>query len=205
MKRRTVYESIFSAKALFFTGLLIMPALLFNPSTELRILQFLFFWLLLWLSGKKTNPLITLLIITVIVVFNLIIPYGQVLYSFGSFKITSGALKAGIHRAVTLQALVVLSKVSVRQDLKVPGAFGELLSESLRLFSIMMSRKYRFKENGFITEIDNMLLELSVENPDDYVVKESVRTKHAGFIVLFLVIVFSWVLTSFTFLNFKFL
>jgi len=30
---------------------------------------------------------------------------------------------AGIHRAVTFQALVMLSKFSIRQDLKIPGAF----------------------------------------------------------------------------------
>ena len=135
-----------------------MPALLFNPSTEFRVLQFLFFWFLLWLSGKKTKPLFTLLVIAVIVAFNLIIPYGRVLFSIGVFKITSGALMAGIHRAVTLVALVTLSKVTVRQDLKIPGTFGKLLGESMRIFSSMMSLKKPFKGKNLFAEIDAFIL-----------------------------------------------
>src|SRR5215470_3041461 len=120
MKRQEIYDSVFDAKTLFIAGLLVMPALLFNPVTEYRCLQFLFFWALVWLSGKKINPVITLLVIAVIVAFNLVIPHGRVLLTIGPFKITYGALKAGIHRAVTFEALVMLSKVSIRQDLKIP-------------------------------------------------------------------------------------
>jgi len=195
MKRREVYESVFGARALFIAGLLIMPALLFNPSTESRCLQFLFFWFLVWLSGKKTNVLFTFLVITVIVAFNLIIPYGRVLFSIGPFKVTSGALAAGIHRAVTLEALVMLSKASIRQDLKMPGAFGELLGESLRIFSVMTGGKYRVTGNSLgknlIVEIDNLMLELSEEE-----IPQSpggvTRTKPVGYVILAVVITLSW-------------
>lgn len=191
MKRQDVYENIFGAGALFVTGLLIIPSLVFNPDTELRILQFIFFWFLAWLFGKKTNPLFTILIIACIVVFNLIIPYGRILFSFGMFKITSGALTAGIHRAVTLEALVMLSKFSVRQDLKIPGAFGELLCESLRIFSVIMSGKYRITYNNFIAEIDKMMLNLSEEElPVTF--KEGQKTKPAGYVVLIIIIFLSW-------------
>jgi heptaprenyl diphosphate synthase len=195
MKRREVYESVFGAGALFVAGFLIMPALLFNPDTESRCLQFLFFWFLVWLSGKKTNILFTFLVIGVIVAFNLIIPYGRVLFSIGPFRVTSGALVAGIHRAVTLEALVMLSKASIRQDLKIPGAFGELLGESLRIFSVMMSGKYRVTGNSLgknlIVEIDNLMLELSEEEipqPSCGVT----RTKPAGYVILAAVIILSW-------------
>ena len=140
-RRISFYNSIFSASALFIAGLFIMPALLFNPSTEYRVLQFLFFWFLALLCGKKTNPVFTILMIVFIVAFNLIIPYGRVLYSIGVFKITSGALSAGIHRAITLAALIMLSKLTIRQDLKIPGTFGEILGDSLRMFYVIMSRK----------------------------------------------------------------
>jgi len=199
LNRQNIYDNIFSARSLFITGLLIMPALLFNPGTEYRVIQFLFFWFLTWLSGKKTKPLFTLFIITCIVIFNLLIPYGKVLFSAGIFKITSGALIAGIHRAVTLQALVMLSKITVRQDLIIPGFFGGLLSDSFRLFSVMLNRKYRitgginnsFGINRLIAEIDNMLLEVSSDN----VIQPSVqiqKTKPAGFIILSVVVILSW-------------
>lgn len=191
MSRREIFESIFSAKALFAAGLLIMPALLFNPVTEYRVVQFLFFWFLTWLSGRKTKPVITIMVIIFIIGFNLIIPYGRILFSIGFFKITSGALTAGIHRAVTLAALVMLSKVTIRQDLKIPGAFGEILGESLRIFSVIVDRKIRVTGKNLITEIDGLMLELSEEsfktheNPQIY-------TKPIGYVILITVVLLSW-------------
>ena len=194
---KNFYNNAFSARALFVTGLLIMPALLFNPSTEYRILQFLFFWFLAWVSGKKTDFVFTVLITAFIITFNLLIPYGRVLFSIGIFKVTSGALEAGIHRAVTLQALVLLSKVTVRQDLKIPGAFGQLLSESLRMFSVIMSRKYRLIGKNLMVEIDNLMLELSSQSsrsggelPEAPV--QEIKTKPAGYVVLVIVTLIAW-------------
>lgn len=176
---------------LLIAGFLIMPALLFNPVTQLRVLQFLFFWLLALLYGKKTNPLFTILLIVFIIAFNLIIPYGRVLFSIGAFKITSGALTAGVHRAFTLAALVMLSKFTISKDLKLPGTFGNLLSLSLRIFSFLMGRKYRITGKNFITEIDNLMLELSQE-PQPIPDTHKVRTKPAGYVILIIIILLSW-------------
>ena len=191
MNRREVYNNIFGARALFITGLIIMPALLFNPSTEYRILQFLFFLFLAWLSGNRINFIFTILIIAGIAAFNLIVPYGRVLFSIGAFKVTSGALTAGIHRAVTLEALVMLSKASIRHDLKIPGAFGELLGESLRIFSVMTDRKYRVTGKTFFADIDRLLLELSEEEISGFDIK-IMRTKPLGYAILAIVAVLSW-------------
>ena len=193
MKRQEVYESIFSARALLIAGILIMPSLLFNPVTEYRCLQFVLYWLLVVLSGKKSNPLLTLLVIAIIAGFNLIIPHGRVLLSIGPVKITTGALRAGIHRAVTFEALVMISKVSIRRDLKIPGAFGELLAESLRIFSFMMSRKVQFTGRNIFTEIDNLLFELSAADIPATVTHEQ-RTKFVGFVVIAVVVLASWLL-----------
>jgi hypothetical protein len=190
-KDKSIYDNFFSARALFFSGLIIMPALLFNPSTEYRALQFIFFWFILLLTGKKTNPFLTLITILFIIAFNLIIPYGRVLFSAGPVKITSGALKSGLHRAVTFMGLIMLSKAGVRRDLKIPGAFGELLGESLRLFSVMMGKKYRLKIKNPIKVIDTLLMELSEEefaaNTED-----TKKTKLTGYIILAVIICLSW-------------
>ncbi|MCL1837209.1 MAG: hypothetical protein FWG46_06665 [Treponema sp.] len=171
-KRRKIYESLFSAKALCITGLLIMPALLFFPSpfTSPRVLLFLFFWFLAWLSGKKNNPVFTLLVIVGIVAFNLIIPYGKVLFTIGKFRITAGALLMGIRRAVTLEGLIMLSRFTIRPDLKLPGLFGELIGESFRIFSLIMNQKQRITRKNLIGDIDQMMIDLSGESgetPED--------------------------------------
>jgi len=189
--QKSIYDKLFSAKALFFSGLVIMPALLFNPSTEYRAFQFIFFWLLLLLTGKKTNSFLTFITIFFIIAFNLIIPYGQVLFAAGPVKITSGALKSGLHRAVTFMGLIMLSKASVRQDLKIPGSFGELLGESLRLFSVMMGKKYRLKIKNPIKVIDSLLIELSEEEFSANT-EEPQKTKPAGYLILALIIFISW-------------
>ena len=191
MKRREIYKNFFGAGALFIAGLAIMPALVFNPQTETRIVQFMFFCLLVMLSGKKINPVFTFLAIFFITAFNLIIPYGKILFSVGAFKITSGALKAGIHRAITLEALLMLSKVTIRQDLKIPGTFGEILGDSFRVFSVMMSMKNRITVRNFFVDIDSLLLELSEENIDNSDVQIT-RTKPVGYVILAVVIVISW-------------
>jgi heptaprenyl diphosphate synthase len=163
--RRKVYEGLFSARALCIAGFLIMPALLFNPNTFFRILQFFLFWFLSWLSGKKNNPLITLLIILGIVFFNLLVPYGQVLFAVGVFKISSGALTAGIHRAVTLEGLIMLSRVSIRRDLRIPGGFGELIGESFRIFAMIMDSRQRITRKNLMGDIDALMIELSEDAP----------------------------------------
>jgi len=193
-RRQKAYEGLFGAQALCIAGLAIMPAMLFNPSTLLRVLQFLFFWFLAWLSGKKNNPLFTMLVIIGIVAFNLIIPFGRVLFSIGAFKITAGALATGIHRAVTLEGLIMLSRVTVRRDLKIPGPFGELVGESFRIFSLIMNQKQRVTRKNLIGDIDQMMIELSGDNgeaPQSEAVP-ALRTRPAGFAILVAAVILSW-------------
>jgi heptaprenyl diphosphate synthase len=196
MRRREIYEGLFSARALCIAGFLIMPSLLFNPATIFRVVQFFFFWFLAWLSGKKNNPFITLLVIFGIVAFNLIIPYGRVLYSIGIFKITAGALMAGIHRAVTLEGLIMLSRVTIRRDLRIPGAFGELVGECFRIFAQIMDSKQRITRKNLISGIDRLMLGLGGEgaalNTGQTAPAPASKTSPLGMALLVLTVLLSW-------------
>jgi heptaprenyl diphosphate synthase len=190
--RSNIYNNIFSAEILFAAGLLIMPAFLFNHDTQLRAVQFLFFWFLAWLSGKKINPLVTIAVMAVITACNLLVPYGQVLFSIAQFKITSGALKTGVHRAVTLQGLFMLSRFTIRPDLKIPGAFGGVFGESLRLFTILNGRKPQFNRKDILGSIDRLMLELG--DPQIAVGTPAAKSaaKPAGFLFLAVTAFLSW-------------
>ena len=194
MMRSEVYDSLFGAKALCFTGLLVMPAMLFNSFAMLRIVQFLFFWFLCWLAGKKNNPLMTILVILGITAINLIVPYGRVLFSAGAFKITQGALMLGIERAVTLEGLLMLSRLSVRQDLKLPGLFGELMSESFRNFAVIMDSGKRVTRKNFIEDVDALMTDLSGRGNNDKPAAALTRTRPVGFFILSAAALFSWFL-----------
>jgi heptaprenyl diphosphate synthase len=170
-----------------------MPAMLFNPVVMSRALQFLFFWFLAWLSGKKSKPIFTLLVMLGIVIFNLIVPYGRVLFSIGVFKITSGALVTGINRAVTLEGLIMLSGFTIRQDLKIPGLFGGLIGESFRIFAIIMNQKQRITRKNLIADIDRLMLDLSGDTSSaSSAGTRPSGTKPVGFVILALVVLLSW-------------
>jgi heptaprenyl diphosphate synthase len=163
-KRSEVYQHLFSSKVLFIAGLLMMPAFLLNPSTGTRIIQFLLFWFFAWLAGKKNNLIITIIILLSIIVFNLFVPYGEELMRLGNFRITEGALWGGIHRAVTLEGLIMLSRVCIRPDLKLPGTFGALISESFRMLEHINEKKGMINRKNIIEGIDQMMIELSQDN-----------------------------------------
>ncbi|MCL2232729.1 MAG: hypothetical protein FWB99_06590 [Treponema sp.] len=190
-KRQEIYRGLFGAQALCIAGLFTMPAMLFAPP-PVRVGQFLFFWFLAWLCGKKNRPLVTLSVIFFIVAFNLVLPNGRLLFSVGTFAVTDGALWMGLHRALTLTGLIMLSRVTIRHDLKIPGLFGELVGESLRLFSIITSRKHRISRKNLIADIDRMMLELSSDSGEPSVAAPASRTKPAGFAILIAMVLLAW-------------
>ncbi|MDR3303744.1 MAG: hypothetical protein LBS86_04970 [Treponema sp.] len=173
-QRRAWCKNHLRSADVFRAGLFMMAALLLNPSTELRGVQFLLFWLYAWLCGKKNNALITLSVMLGIVAFNLLSPFGKVLVEWGVFHITEGALLSGLRKAFTLEGLLMLSKASIRPDLRLPGAFGSLLADTFRVFERIAERRdvratRRPRAARFhwvmplIERTDALLLELSAE------------------------------------------
>jgi heptaprenyl diphosphate synthase len=183
-RRREVYERHFDAASLCLFGILILPAFLFNNNLQFRIVQFLGLWFLCWLAGKKNNPLMTLLVIFGIVVFNLMAPHGRLLFSLGTIKITSGALVTGLQRAVTLEGLIMLSRFSIRRDLKIPGGFGELIAESFRFFALITDSKKKIRRKNFMEDIDRLMIELSEKKPEPRAEAMSPVNRAPGFIIL---------------------
>jgi heptaprenyl diphosphate synthase len=154
---------MFRSRDLFGTGLFMTGAFLANPSTLFRSIQCLFFCAYALLMGKKINLFITLSVMTGIMIFNLLVPYGKVLAEVWGFPITQGALLGGLHRAVTMEGLIMLSKASIRRDLRFPGSFGALLGESLLIFQRILDRKGRITRKSLIESVDALMLELSAE------------------------------------------
>jgi hypothetical protein len=185
----------FSAVGLFAAGLCAMPALLFNPSLEGRAIQFLFFWALVLGAGKKANPLTTLLVIFSVVFFNLLFPYGELLFSAGFLKISAGALRTGLSRGITLEGLFMLSRLTVRQDLRLPGSFGELAGESFRIFALLTERKNTISAKNLIAGIDSLMLELSAPGAAAQPANRAERPKPGpfpGLLILAAVVVLAW-------------
>jgi len=163
LRRQDWGLALFASRDLFLAGVLVLPAFLFNPSTEARSVQFLIFWAYVWLLGKRNSALATLVIMLGIVLFNLIVPYGRVLAHLGPFRITQGALLGGLEKALTVEGLVLVSKASIRSDLRLPGSLGFLISDAFRLLERMTEKRPGIKWRDPVAGLDRLLLDLSVE------------------------------------------
>jgi len=155
------------AEGLFVAGLLMALIFLFNRSMEIRIAQFLFFCLLALVSGKKINLLATALFMISIIFFHLFAPFGKVLVVLGPLRITQGSLYAGIDKALIISGLVILSRICVKSDLRLPGTIGSLLGESFRMLELIRERRGMIKYPHIVSGLDKIMLEMETINFDD--------------------------------------
>lgn len=161
--RRERGLSLFAGGELFVAGLLAMPSFLFDPSLPFRAAQFFLFWFFVWAVGRKNSAIATLSVAAGIVAFNLIVPYGRVLFAWGAFRVTEGSLLGGIEKALTVEGLIMLSKATIRSDLRLPGSFGALIGDSFRYFDRILEKKGSIDRKDITGSIDRLLLELSAD------------------------------------------
>ena len=181
------WDNLFNADELFVAGLLMSLLFLFNRSIEIKIIHFAFFCVLAVCSGKKINVFMTLLAMSGIVFFNLLVPYGKVIAVFGPLRLTQGSLLSGIEKALTLTGLLMLSRACIASDLKLPGKAGSVLGESLRLLELMRERKSNIRRGNIIAGIDHMLLDL--ESDCTAAIEPEARPKRSFKSILLLILI----------------
>jgi heptaprenyl diphosphate synthase len=87
----------------------------------------------------------------------------------------------------------MLSRVSIRQDLRLPGGFGELIGESFRLFAVIMDSRQRITRKNLMGDIDTLMIELSEDAPVTAPKRHTKKkTAPAGYIILATVVILSW-------------
>jgi len=185
---------LFYSTDLFTAGLLCIPALVFSHNLYFRAGFFLYFYCFAWIQGKRNSFIMTLFISASIVFFNLLVPYGKVIFQLGSFKLTQGALLSGLQKAITLEALIMVSKASIRSDLHLPGSFGTLIAESFQIFEEFLAQKKQFDWKKPLESIDLLLISLS-EKPVTKFTSQGIgqkKEKAAGRFLLILQTALIW-------------
>lgn len=112
--------------------------------------------------GKKKlrlKLLTPVLVFLSVIFFSLLQPYGKVLVSVFSFDITSGALIAGLKKAVVLTLMVVVSRLFIRTSFRLPGAAGVFMNRVFQYLGLL-TQKYIKKGNlqSVIKAIDKRLI-----------------------------------------------
>jgi heptaprenyl diphosphate synthase len=155
----------------FYAGLGAAAIYLLIPWLAVRAVLFVLFWIAALILGKKTRPVLILLVILAVTACNLFPPYGKVLLTLGPLTITLGSLLGGLRKALTLEGLIMLSKVFIPDSgVWLPGPFGRLLGESLAVLEKLNGRKSAAVDvtdtgdagkRGLMEKLDRLLCELS--------------------------------------------
>ncbi len=155
-------------------ALLLMLALPFLPSLQLKA----FVWLLLLagdeLSRKgKVRLLPSFILILSLTALALLSPSGKVLYTVGSFRITTGALAAGLSKSLTLTGMLFASQTLFAsfQSWKCFSDIGRQtrlfhpISRIFSIFAALSERKLDIQGKGLIAALDGRLFEAWESRP----------------------------------------
>ena len=102
-----------------------------------------------------------LLILIFVTLFSLFVPFGKVLFSIGTWKITLGALISGLERSFLLIGMVFISQFMVDKNISLPGKLGFMVESIFLVYDRLVVGKISFKKRNIVEAIDEKLLSLS--------------------------------------------
>ncbi len=191
-----------AARDLFIAGMVTLPAFLLQESVIIRLAQVILFGWFTVLAGKRLLWLYFITISIGITFFHLLIPTGTVLFEIASFPVTSGALRSGVYKALTIVGMVFISLVSVRADLKLPGRAGMVVGKLFWSFEQIMEGRDTLRFSAPLKSADELLVGVytSLRFMDNEVAETqsrkatAARSSRIGIIVLVLCVLSQWVL-----------
>lgn len=113
-----------------------------------------------FIKKKKIRIIPSLIIIFSVTVLSLFTPEGKILWQWGSFKFTEGALCSGLLKSGKLCAMVFLSQLAVSGEIDFPGKMGIFLKKVFGTTGLLTKEKLNFKERGFFKAVDQRILEV---------------------------------------------
>jgi hypothetical protein len=149
-----------SPSFLLFWGLILTPSVVLQDHLWLKAAQAAILVLLALAAGRVRFPgalLGSFLFVVATVVINLLSPLGRLLVRLGPLRVTSGALTAGLRKALTVLALAYLSRLCVREDLRLPGPAGRYLRLTFGYLNALLVRRWAIVGRDLIGRIDNAL------------------------------------------------
>lgn len=154
-----------SKKTLFFSALLLLPALFFQRKIICLFLYILTLICLVKIKGKRIRLISNFFLLLGLVVFSLLSPQGKILFTIGKFSITLGALEIGLRKGFILLGMVYCSQLAISKELVLPGKIGKFIATVFAYFEEITAKAFRYnKEIGIIASIDNHILDAYEKN-----------------------------------------
>jgi hypothetical protein len=183
-----------STRNLFLTGLLLIPAYLLQDSLLVRVIQVSLFAFLADRAGKKIKWLYFVIMVSSITLFNLLTPFGRVLLTLGPLEITSGALRGGLMKGLTVVGLVFISLFSIRSDLALPGRLGGLIGRVFFYFEKILEGRKRIEPRRLIASIDDILESIYGAADEEPEIERFTLTDTRGWLFSGLLVTVNWLL-----------
>jgi len=154
------WDRRFAPAPLAVTAACVALSLLFQPNIWFRALVVLLLAFAVRLSGRRIGPLATLVVTLSIVLANLVVPVGRLLFRIGPLLVTATALVEGLAKALAFQGLIFASKAGIRPALRFPGRIGALVSEAFAGYQSLLESGGKLRPGRFVEDTDALLLGL---------------------------------------------
>lgn len=151
---------------LLILSLLLIFPLVLQDNILIVFSQFVAMIIIAFVRKKKVKLLPSVFVISFLVIFSLLSPFGKIWFNIGSFTITEGAFFLGLRKGFVLCGMVFISQLATSFEIKIKGKFGNLISNVFYWFNIFSSvDKEKRKKMGLnLKSIDEYLYEIYFEN-----------------------------------------
>lgn len=155
--RKQRFENLFSPWAAALAGAAVAVLFLFEETLAVKATLFALFAAAAIFAGKKISFVTTILVAAGIILTNLLVPSGRVLARLGPLTVTQFALTEGIMKALTFEGLMMLSKASIIQGLKIPGRLGGIVGSAFLYYDRIIEYKGNIRAATLSADADAMM------------------------------------------------
>lgn len=146
------------------SGFFIILGIIFSESLISRLLITIFIIILALQSGRKFRLLPNIILLISISFAHTLSPQGLVLFSIGSYPITSGSLIMGAKKALLLISFIYASHYMMSSRPQIPGKLGALISLQFYYFDRLTTSWHQIeKKTPIIGAIDQLLLGIDLD------------------------------------------
>jgi uncharacterized membrane protein len=156
-RRRRAFEASFSPLPAALSGAVLAVAFLFEGNLAVKLALFVLFAAAVVLVGKRFSFPTMLIVSAGIVLANLLVPSGRVLFSLGPLAVTQFALMEGVIKALTFEGLMLVSKASIMPGLRLPGRLGGIVASAFLYYDRIIEYKGKVRAASLASDSDAMM------------------------------------------------